>query len=315
MNPNPSFEERDLIDSEGRKQTFLVHLIRSPEDWLPADQFSGHYDLPNLGTNKVMRFDLKGVSLAEWEAMESEHTVPRWMGEGNPDADHEQRVTAAINAKKAAVFEISTGKKIPGDTMAEKAAFLKRLNEGESDALYYYIQNQVCNFQDGQLLNQYLRLSSLQTKEVTKFEDFESWNTAVKSEYFFRMHRSTEECLTEFLLKSLDADARLQIESETRDPQVPQVPKRDKTSKKLVRGEWEPNYEDAGYKKAVRAVSQKRLVLYFQSCLPFELPGTNALEKYEWISQRLAGDVVRLRRFIESELLSYESRYNVFTTL
>jgi hypothetical protein len=308
------FKDRNEIES-----VFRVKRIRSAEDWPEADFFKAEYRMPIVGSGRFMTFPLRGVSLNQWEEIEQEHTVPTWDKDGKPDEDFERHKRQIVAEKMAHVFEqaLANGIKFPGETWSEKAAAIFKLNPGETEALYFYIQHSLCNFQDGPLLERY-QLSSATNKfqhpdiELNSFAD---WEAATKSAYVFRMHRAIEDHIIEFPLKNISTEDRLAIDRETQEPDPPRKPKRDPSTKRMIAGETVPDYDDVHWKQRMRAVNQKRIAMYFNACLTFTIPGGNLMEQYNWIARRLMGDVIRLKTFIEQDLCGYESRYNFFTRI
>jgi hypothetical protein len=319
-NTDDKFVRRKLATKDKTEYEFKFLVIDSAEKWEIASTIFSDYDMPLLGKGQVLRFTLKGVSLADWERVEIEHRIPKWDdNQGVETEDHKQLVELALSCKRAQVIEVSSGKKIPGEDYAAKSKALQSLNPGEVLALYYHIQNIVCSMDNGNLFGQYQRVAaeaSANFKDrVVTFDSFDVWQKATETPYIFRMQRPTEDYILEFPLKNISAEAKLAIDSETREPEAPKVPARDPQSRKFIPNQLVPDYNDVGWLSRVRAIHQKRTVMFFSACLPFDIPGQNEKEKYEWLSQRLVGDVVRLRNFIEEELCEYHSRYNFLSNV
>lgn len=309
-------EHRRLKMKNGNDQTFDFLVVDTAEKWQPANEFYSMYDMPLVGTSKKIRFHLQGISLAAWEEMEQDHKLPEWESDGTPDVEFEQRREQILSEKFSHVFELALGKKLPGESYAEKATYLRQLNPGEVQALFLFVQNTACNYRNGELIDTYMRavLSRMDAEsDLVEFSGFEEWKVATEACYVFRMHRPFEDYLIEFPLKNISSEDRSRIEAECRDPEPPRKPKRDSKTKRIIAGETEPDFMDDHWLKKCRAVNQKKLVMYLDACLPFQLPGENQLKQYEWVSQRLMGDVVRLKEFIEQELCGYASRYSFFT--
>lgn len=311
--------KRKFVSKDKTPYEFDFLIIDSPDKWLEASVVKGTYDMPLLGQDKTLRFNLNGISLAEWEAVEIEHKIPKWDDKDGPQTEEfKQQHEFAIACKRAHVIEISSGKKIPGDDYSQKAKSLQSLNPGEVSALFYFIQNVICSLDNGNLYHQYQKVASENSEtlkdRVVEFENFESWQNATQTPYIFRMHRPQDNYILEFPLKNISAELKMQIDSDTREPEPPKVPKRG-PDKRWIANEMVPDYNDQGWLARVRAVQQKRTVLFFTACLPFTIPGANIMDQYQWLSRRLVGDVIRLRNFIEEELCEYHSRYNFFTSV
>jgi hypothetical protein len=320
--PAPSIdtylEQRRLTGKDGREREFNFLVINNSDRWLEAELVKGQYHMPIIGQQQTLCFDLHGVSLAQWEDIESKYLIPEWDMQGRqPDNEFISKREAALMAKRIAVIEVSSGKLVPGETMEEKVKFMQsNMNPGEIQALYLYIQNNICSVENGDLLTEYRQVAADSLKSrVTQFSSFDSWKKATEIGYVFQMQRPSDDFILEFQLKNITAEAKQVIDVETREPEAPMLPKRDKASRSWNPREMEPDLSDPSYLARKRAVNQKRVVMFFNACLPFEIPGKNNLEQYEWISKRLIGDVIRLRQFIEQDLCGYGSRYDFFSAV
>lgn len=309
------FEIRAYTSKDNVETSFKFLVIDSPDKWLKAEAIQGNFDMPLLGMGRTMRFPLRGISMKEWTDIEVQHKIPEWTEEKKKPTDEflAQR-ELVISAKRANVIELSSGKKIPGDDYMAKAVTLQKMNSGEVQSLYLYIQDVICANEDGSLMQQFRQVIADRAKQnVTEFTSFEDWQRASEFGYMFRMQRPTDDYILEFPLKNISAEAKLAIEMETRDPDPPMVPYRDPISNRFVPNQMVPDTNDMNWQSRCRAVGQKRLVMFLNACLPFQIPGENQMKQYEWVSGRLLGDVLRLQQFIENELCGYRSRFDFFT--
>lgn len=316
FNPENFLEERVVTPKGGQPTTFRFLVVDDPQKWEEAAALFCNYDMPVVGTYppEVMRFPLSGISMKVWEATEIANPVPEWDGaDGDVTKDFKKEQDRIAREKNVEIFERSLGKKIPGVNAAEKVRWLNDRSPGEADALLLFVTNQACNLQDGQQMMSYNLLSRTCEQVVTMIDDFEKWTKAVESKYVFRMQRPFQDYILEFPMRGIDETRRLEIEEETKRPHPPIVPKRDSKGR-FDPTQMVPDYNDHTWLQQSRAVTQKRTVMFFESCLTFSIPGIDVKQKYDWISKRLVGDVVRVRRFIEDSLLSYKARYDVFTT-
>lgn len=313
--PTLEKETRSYVSKDNTEHSFDFLVINSPEKWQEASSITGNFNMPLLGMGRTIKFPLRGLSMKEWVDIEVQHKIPEWKEEKRKPTDEflTQR-ELAIAAKRAHVIEVSSGKPIPGDSYTEKAIALQKLNPGEVQSLYVYIQDVVCANEDGSLMQQFRELIADQAKEnVLEFTSFEDWQKASEYGYMFRMQRPTDNFILEFPLKNVSAEAKMTIELETRDPDPPMVPYRDPVTNRFVPNQMVPDTTDMNWLARCRAVGQKRLVMFLNACLPFQIPGENQLKQYEWVASRLLGDVLRLQNFIENELCGYRSRFDFFT--
>lgn len=308
-------ETRIFSDEQKNERIFKVLVVTSPDRWLAANTVSAIYDMPRIGTAQFTRFKFSGVSLSEWDDIESAHIIPQWQGDSGstvpPDFRFEQE--KAAREKMAHVLEVTLSHKIPGSNWGEKIAWIEKMNPGEMQAMYMAAQYDACNIgmQPGPLLTEYNELSA-KNKQIQEFAGFEGMDDASKSQYFFRMQRPGDDYILEFPLKGISAKQREEIDRECKEPDPPKAPKRDPVTKQLDFKNMVPNFQDKQYLDKCRVVGRRRTVMFFNACLPFDIPGKTLNEQFDWLGSRLVGDVVRLKNFITDELTSYYSRYRFF---
>lgn len=315
FNVQDHLETRTYTTKDGVEHQFKFLVINNEERWREASEARGHFNMPLLGQGRSLRFQLCGISVKEWSDIELRHVIPQWSEENKkPSDEYIANRELAIAAKRANVIEVSSGKTIPGEDYIAKAKSLQSLNNGEVHSLYLYIQDVICANEDGSLMQQFRQIISEQAAQNTvEFTDFVDWQRASEYGYFFRMQRPTDDYILEFPLKDIPADAKLAIEMETRDPDPPMIPYRDPATNRFVPNQMVPDHNDKNWQARCRVVSQKRLAMFLNACLPFQLPGENIQKQYEWVAGRLIGDVLRLQGFIENELCGYRSRFDFFT--
>lgn len=303
---------RVFKDERGGERPFKVLVIDSPEKWLPSETVVATYDMPILGTNRFKRFKFTGISLAAWDDLESAHVIPIWQGDGLPNEAFNIEKEKVSREKMVHVLEVSLGEKIPGSTWAEKATWLEKMNMGEFQALYMAAQYEGCNLSDGNLLGDYITLSSM-NRQVEEFTGFGKMDDASKSQYFFRQQRPGDNYIIEFPLRGISAKQREEIDNECKEPEPPKIPKRDHARggaldfKNMI-----PNLQDKQWLDRCRVVGRRRTMMYFNACLPFAIPGTTIQEQFDWLGGKVVGDIVKLKRFMTEEITSYASRYNSF---
>lgn len=315
-----AIETRKIKTKDGTEHPFRFLYIDSPEKWQEAQEIKAQYHMPLLGQDRALVFNLRGLSLSDWEQVEFEHKIPTWSEEGKPTEQFLTEQESLIAAKSCHLVELATGHKFPGETYADKALFFQKLNPGEATALYLYIQNHLSAFQSGRMLEHYKDILADRAEQNgsdgnVEFSGFESWQKATELPYLFRMHRPCQDYILEFPLKNISAECKLMIEAETKEPEAPLMPKRDPKTRRFIPGETVPDFNDIHWLEKMRAINQKKAILFFNACLPFSVPGSNRKEQYDWIAQRLMGDIVQVKQFIENDLCGYRSRYNSFTNV
>lgn len=293
--------------------SFPVLVINTPEKWKEAETFHASYRMPIAGGFQA--FPLHGVSLKDWSDANYAVTIPEWEGaEGTEDAGFILSKQQAILHKQVLVFEKSFGQIIPGDKPEDKIQFLAKRATGELEAIYTFIQHQMCNWEDASdLLPKYMAVANRstlnKTKEVISFLD---WKEATEASYFFRMQRRGETFLCEFPLKAISQEQKTRIDQECILPEPPPMPIFKREERERTGQNTRPNRQDPKWLATVRSINEKRTILYFNACLPFTIPGENEKEQYDWVAKRLVGDVDQLKTYIETELLSYGSRFQYF---
>jgi hypothetical protein len=314
----PVHEVRSVKNKNG-VSNFNVLVVDTAEKWLPANAIHAAYNMPITGSNRSMRFNLYGVSLQDWEEAEINFPVPQRLEDENAnDAAKQARLTAvdaAVIRKRCFLFEKALQQQIPGKDIDEKVAYLSQRTTGEIEALHRFIEGSLANFTDGELLQTFhsMTMAANEDNEVITFTGFGDWQVASETKYIFRMHRATEQHLVEFPLKGISEEVRKDIDLQCKDPEPPRIPRKDPTTGRFDPSVLVPNYEDYTWKKSVRAINQMRIVRLLSACLPFEIPGGNNQEQYKWLAQRAVGDVIRIRNFINNEILGVGARYDFFT--
>lgn len=302
-------EIRNFVDDQKDERQFKVLVVDSPDKWLSSSTTFTYYNMPVIGTNRSTRFKFQGVSLSVWDDLESAHILPAWTGEGVPPPDFRSEQEKIAREKMAHVLELTLCRKIPGETWGDKATWIERMNPGEMQAMYMSAQYDACNLRNGPLLNDYNDWST-KSRQIEDFAGFESMSDASKSQYFFRMHRPSDEYLLEFPLKGISAKQREEIDRECKEPEPPKAPKRDPITRAIDFKNMVPNLQDKQWLDKCRVVGRRRTIMFFNACLPFEIPGKTLSKQFDWLGGRLVGDVVRLKNFITDELTSYHTRYS-----
>lgn len=300
------FTYRRISTSSG-DHTFKFLVLDSPDKWRAADDFPHViYEMPLLGSQKRLGFKVYPVSAEKWMEIETKYRLP--MGDNVDDTEMQK----AFLRKQIAILEAAARSSIPGENLDEKFAFLQKRNGGEVDALFAYIRNHVCDIDtdsEGPLLSRYNLLSSGNEGELIDINGFEDWSVAEDTTYFFRWQRNFEDFIIEVPLRSISRECNERIEEATKEPEPPKTFARDPVTKKFDHTRQVGNYNDPSFLMKMRKLQQKRTAMYLSEALPFDVPGSNIDEKYEWIAKRIIGDVLRLKKFVEGDVVGYASRY------
>ena len=315
--PELQFEIREIHTKDGQKYSYKFLVIDSPDKWLPASSYSCDYIMQSPGSSDGLRFKFQGVSFQQLEDIEWVHEEPDLPPASDRSQEQEQQYRVWLMTKRANLFEVSSGKKIPGEDYYAKARFLlSKFNDADVEAMHKFIQSSAAALGDGILMQRYydlaLERSNQGQNKVVEFKDMGDWEEFCKASYSFLMQRPADDYIIEFPLKNLTAEQKISIEFETKEPPAPQMPSRDPATRKFIPGKMEPDFKNPGWRAKCREIAHKRTAILIESCLMFEIPGTNISEKYNWISQRTCGDVYRLKTFIEDEVCNYHSRLKSF---
>lgn len=304
------------IKTKDGESVFNVLRIDTPNKWKEAREIERKYTW-KVGSKNI-NMHLTGISYGKWSEIEENAPMP-----DRPDSDSDDKVVDEYNEKmerqllrkRILVLEAATGFEIPGKSIEEKEEWIKRKGENDLEVLFNYIQSSVCCTENGEVENDYMTAlieSDLLENSIVDMKSFDDWEDASNTEHIFRFSRPEEDFIIEIPLKGISKEVRKRIESETKDPLPPKVPKRDKRTRRIdPKLPLEYNYNDPGWIKNVQAMAKKRLVLMVSACLTFDIPGNSINEKYTWLSDRLLGDVVKLRNFIRSDLVGF-SEYRDF---
>lgn len=304
-------ETRTLnINDQKVEIDFLV--VDSPEKWELAEHSSGHYDMPMPGSSRRMRFACKGVSAAQWEEVEVLHPIPQWCEPDVPEPPEFRKGHKILSELKAMrVMEISIGMTFPGKSESERLAWLNQRPDGEREALWNYIHNEVLGFNNGRFTA--MLRNHKEELQIEEFKNFDDWAVAEQSKYFLRIHRPLQNYIVEFPIRGISAEQKTALIEECKDPDPPREPWIDPQTKRHVAGKTIANLNHPGWLRQMRAVAQKRTAMMFEMALPFDMPGSTYKDKYNWIVTHLAGDLVHIQRFIVNDVVGYGGRYDFFS--
>lgn len=307
-------EQREVGD-----ELLPVLVIDSAEKWEAAASFSIEMNLEQSNT-KRLRIPMTGISQAEWDKIETSKPIPELEADEQPPAGFEEHREMALVDRKIAILEKATGKTFPGKEAGEKRDFYLQRSRSEQTSLTIFIDRDLCNFpgsstmpRTGPLVEFYESQLAASEPTADPFGSFEDWKAASEVQHVYRMQRAGQPYIIEFPLRAVPAETHKKITNETREPEPEKVPVMNAMTGKFMPGQFEIKRRDPVYQRKLRAAHQQRCVRYFNACLMFTLPGQNEKEQYDWLAQRLVGDVVRVREYIEDVVMGIGNRYSFFT--
>lgn len=308
---------KTVYDGVETEYKFLV--IRSAKDWLPATDFKARTELQYPGLNKRLTITANGISFFQYDSAEAKYRLPPKPDNFDSLSPSEKEAKELVRnkiiwKKRFELFEISTGKSIPGNTPDEKIAYMNKLGAGEAEAFFDRLLTYHSAIEEGTLLQRYISQLSESIEQI-EMDSFDDWMKLSQVGSVFRMQRPFEDHIIEIQLKQLTEEARIEIEENTKDPIPPSKPGIHPVTKKVDAAFTAFNYEDQKYIEQKRAIEHKRIKMYFQAVLPFEIPGDTEGNKWKWISDRLIGDVIKLRNFIEGQVSDYRSKIPFFSSV
>lgn len=294
-----------------------VLTLDSPEKWLIASERRTSLVMKVPGTSKSLKIPMNGISLAAWEHIEIANPIPQWdSDDGEESVEYKQERRNVILDRNIAIIEAATPMKIKGNNQEDRRATLLSMPEGDTKVLMFFIRTNACNMdmdsEPGFLLQKYNEYLGKMSRQ-DEIESFEDWQKACQVTHVMRMQRKDDPYVIEIPMNGISASLNEQILEETKEPEPPLVPFRDALTGKLIPGRSTRNVNDKHYLKKIRAVTQLRVCRYLAACLTFEIPGQNEKEKFDWISQRLVGDVIQIRSFIENDIMGVASRHSFFS--
>jgi hypothetical protein len=293
------FEEREFSNGD----TYKVLVIDSPDKWSCADDLK-FTDVIQRGSQNV-RINLQCIPFSTNVYVNDFYPIPN-------ESDFVNKSEYVIESekikliRKAIFIETALGISLKGSSIEEKASSLSLFPANYIDRLSDIISNKAASLHDGVLAQAYKKSeeSGAKIKDI-KNEDIFDFSECPF--VHFRTARPFEDYLIEFPLKQLTTEDRSRIESDNVIPDPPNRPGRGFDTKNSV-----PWPEEPGYKARIGKMAIKKTIDFLQACLPFEIPGNNVHEKHNWIGKRPAGDVLKLKLFIQMELVDYSWAVNFF---
>lgn len=306
---------------EGESIKYKMLNITKPEQWQPASDFKLFFNMVSPGSETTSVWELNGISYGDISRLNELYEEPFFEERSECSASeqialknhYEKEKSKWENSRRVSILEMATGYSVPGETLEEKIEFITTRDAGELEALNHYIADICTSLSEGREAEMMKQIASLSTASVKKVSNFNDWVKSSGTQAFFRICRPFQDYIVQIPLAGISSKRKLEIDSECMTPIPPKVMGIDPATGRPSPKYLKDNTKDKDYIRAVNAVNDKWIVLMADECLPFKIPGETLEEKKVWISQRLAGDVYKLRQFINAELCGVLSRYNFFT--
>ena len=302
---NDPIEIRSFAVGETTRDFSFLRINR-PVDWKAATDFTMPIRL-SMGVGLFVELQGRAISYAEWADIEHRNPMP---DASVKEEDEPARRAVVRRNRQIAVLELSTGKPIPGKNVEEKSKWLGQLGTSEVEALYSRILDHCSGVDEGMDLMTYTAVSgSFANATVIKADTLEALLEVSQSGTTLRFQRPFESHICEIALKQFTEEAKQQIEAATKDPMPPGKPgKNPATGLPDPSAPLEYNWNDIRYLESLNNINRVRIVMRCEAILPFTIPGKDLGEKYQWVGARPLGDILKLTRYIDSELLDYRRR-------
>lgn len=308
-----------VIDNQPIKYKILN--ITKPEQWQDAKQFTLFHNSTNPGMDETLVWELKGISYQDVQNLNELMEEPVFEERQECSLSEQLALKKHFESERAkwesirkiTLLELATGYTVPGESIEGKIEWLDSRDGGETEALNQYISDICTGLAEGkehQIMKQIAAFSATQIKKASSFND---WVASSETQAIFRTCRPFQDYVIQIKLKGISNSRKKQIDSECITPAPPKVMGIDPSTQRPSPRFMKDNPRDPEYIKVVNAINTKWLILILEECLPFAIPGDSIEDKKNWISERLAGDILKLSYFVKSELCGVLSRYNFFT--
>lgn len=318
-NGKPHTEKR-RVETKNTCNDYDFLVLDTPEKWLDAKDFKGRYELDFGG--RIINVPLMGISYIDWELQEEMYPFPDKPtdkdGEKPTKEDleaHEVLVETIHQQRKVYMFQNVTGKAIPGQEMAEKVNWLNSRGYDAVESFQNYLELFMTGLADGEILAAYDNESAqaITKPQAVDFTSFEDWDTAADTHAMFRFCRKFDDFIVEIPLRRVPHELKEKIDRETQVPDPPQKPGRNPLTKKFDPAFFKPDTKDSRWLQTCASMRHKKIIMVLEATLPFQIPGSDIKEKYNWVNKKLMGDVYKIQQFVFNELLGYRRQLDFFT--
>lgn len=280
------FEIRKFED--GVYQSYKVLVIDHPDKWDAAEDLTLKHGVKK-GEATIM-CDFRVVPYSVLAYANDTYPIPDTKEEKEPEVDFNARVEKAKRLRQVIFFEAAMpDQKIEGKDTNEKAVTISRMPIAFTELLFETINSHACCLGNGDLLEEYRRLCMTHASVVTSPTDLFTFSESDFAATPFRAQRPFQDYIIEIPLKTISAEDREAIEKSHPIPEPPKRPGPGNDTKNPV-----PWYDEPSYQAKIKKIGVRKMVAYMAACLPFDIPGSNDKDKYDWLCSRPAGDLLKL---------------------
>lgn len=298
-------EDSFITEKEFKDSKFKVIVVDSPEKWVDANCLTFEQSI-NFSPNTSTLFKFRGIPYSTWNYAMMNYKILDDI-EQNKESNR-----IALLSRKIHLLEHATGKKFKGNSMDEKIANYEQKPIRFVDQLNSLINDIVCGVGDGPLSLAYKKELEKSPIIAKSFEDFDDLNSVNQNEFELYIQRQFQSHILIFPIKAVSQADKQNIESQIPRPTPPLKPRKDTAGRIDYSSSPEPDVSDPGYLMKLRVAAEKRITMYLDACLPFNIPGNAFSDKSEWIGRKLVGDVHKLHRFIEDNVINYTGGFSFF---
>jgi len=305
IEPRTSNEESFIVEKEFKDTKFKIIIVDSPEKWSDANNLLFEQSV-DFSINRKMLFKFRGIPYSVWNYAMMNYKIL------DDTEQNKEPNRVALLSRKIHLLEHATGVKFNGNTIDEKIANYEQKPIKFVDQLNSLINDIVCGVSDGPLMLAYKKELEKAPSTIENFGSFDELDSINQSEFELYIQRPFQNHILVFPIKAISNSEKQAIENQIPRPTPPLKPRRDSAGRIDYTSSPEPDINDPGYLAKLRIAAEKRITLYLDACLPFNIPGNAFTEKSEWIGKKLVGDVHKLHRFIEDNVINYTGGYSFF---
>lgn len=252
---------------------------------------------------KLTTFNIRGVSDSELSYIQGKNEVPEAKDDNEErDPGFIELRDRRVDLRKVSLFELAIGEKIPGNTEGEKLKWLRGQCTISIQNLYDVIQDVSLGLGSNDNEGHY-RMHLLESPDAREFLSF----AALEEDptYSFIRGRQGQDYVNVFAMNAITEEVKLSIENSNKLDPPPMRPSKSPDGT-LDYKNAEPWFDEPMYKLRTDKAKKAKSAAYMSHCIPFNIPDD------DWIGKRMAGDVLRMKLFIQQELLDPSIRTSFF---
>lgn len=278
-----------------------IVTVSEPAAWPPASLMK--FKVKLIYGGKPTSFLLRGVSDAEWLYIQSTNVLPE-PRDKEEESDPEFLAVHNRNTdlRRIALFELVLGEKVPGSTIDKKVRWLHGQCTVSIQSLFDMIQAVSLGLEVGDAEPHY-KMHLVDSPSECEFSGFA--NLATDPSYSFIRGRKGQDYISVFALNAITEEVKHRIEADNRMDPPPTRPGKNLDGS-FDYANAQPWHDEPVYKARTERVKAAKTKAYVSHCLPFSLPDD------DWLGARMSGDILRMKLFIQQELLDPTIRTTFF---